>query len=202
MPTLLKTPIAWLIFILTIFTSLMALFKKPKLYSQFIYQPWSVLREKKFYTLLTSGFIHADLSHLILNSIAYYFFAFTVARVVGPVQFAAIYLGSMVIADLPSLYKQRNNPDYYSLGASGAISGIIFSYVLFFPHSKIYLLLIPFGIPAPIFAIGFILISYYLSKRNRSRINHEAHLWGALAGMILTFLLNSQFFLYRLRELF
>jgi membrane associated rhomboid family serine protease len=92
----------------------------------------------------------------------------------------------MILADTSTIIRKRNNPNYFSLGASGAISGILFSFILFFPFQNISILFIPIPIPAPIFAILYIAFSIYASHRNHDFINHDAHLWGAVAGLLIT----------------
>ncbi|MCE5304585.1 rhomboid family intramembrane serine protease, partial [bacterium] len=100
--------------------------------------------------------------------------------------------GSLIIADIPSIIKYRNDPSYASLGASGAISGVVFSMILFYPFSGLYIFPIPFPLPAFVFGILYLAWSYYSSKHYEDIINHSAHFWGALAGIILTIILEPQ----------
>ena len=151
--------------------------------------PYTLMREKRYHTILTSGFIHGDLAHLAFNMITFYFFAFPLAREVGDVAFLVIYLGSLIISSIPTVIREQDNPDYKSVGASGAISGVLFGYILFDPMSKIYIFLIPIGVPAVLFAFIYLGFSYYAAKKDLGNINHEAHFWGALAGVLLTVLL-------------
>lgn len=157
--------------------------------------PYSVVHQGRYLTMLTSGFIHADWGHLLFNMISFFYFGFPLEKVfclpelggkMGHILFAVLYLGSMILADISTVIRRRNNPNYYSLGASGAISGILFSFILFFPFESISILFIPIPIPAPIFAVLYVVFSIYSSRRNNTNINHDAHLWGALAGVIIT----------------
>ncbi len=159
------------------------------IFEQLWLHPYSLVRKNHYHTLLTSGFIHGDLAHLAFNMITFYFFAFPLAREVGDVAFLIIYLGSLIISSIPTVIREQNNPDYKSVGASGAISGVLFGYILFDPMSKIYIFLIPIGVPAVLFAFIYLGFSYYAAKKDLGNINHEAHFWGALAGVLLTILL-------------
>jgi membrane associated rhomboid family serine protease len=151
--------------------------------------PYSIHRGKKYFTILTSGFIHADMNHLLFNMLSYYFFAFTLEKIVGHWQFALIYLLGLILSDISSIIKNKNNSGYYSLGASGAISAVLFSYILFDPLSRIYLFFIPIGIPAYLFALLYLGYCMYASKNQRDHINHEAHFWGAITGLVVTAML-------------
>jgi len=176
-----------LILISTILVSLFVLYVRPSLIAKLVLHPYSVRRENRWYTLITSGFIHADLWHLAFNMLSLYFFAGRLEMVIGTENFLIIYFASMVISDLPTLYKQRDNYNYRSLGASGAVSAIIYSSILFNPLGTIYIYFIP--MPAVVFGVLFIIYGYYMEKRGMDYINHSAHNWGAVSGVVLTLLL-------------
>ena len=125
-------PVACVIFAITLAYSFIA-FYNDQVYEKSILHPYSVYRGKSLYTLITSGFIHADLMHLFFNMFTFFFFAFQLEVTLGHWQFALLYFLSMVLADLPSVAKHKDNHGYRSLGASGAISAVIFSYILFHP---------------------------------------------------------------------
>jgi membrane associated rhomboid family serine protease len=184
-----ETPVASIIFIFTVVTSIYA-FNDQTLYGKFMLHPYSVYRKDKIFTVITSGMIHADWMHLIFNMMTFVFFAFKLETLVGHWQFAVIYLVSMVLADVPSILKHKNDFWYNSLGASGAISGVLFSFILFYPLSKIYLFLIPIGIPAVLFGVLYLIYCAYASRQSRDNINHDAHFFGALTGIILTILIQ------------
>ncbi|RMG24683.1 MAG: rhomboid family intramembrane serine protease, partial [Bacteroidetes bacterium] len=176
------------IFIMTIVTSLMA-FKDPQLMHKFILNPYDVVRDKEFYRVFTSGLIHANYVHLGFNMITYYFFAFYLEQILGHWQFAVLYVASLALSDITTIIKYKDHPSYNSLGASGAVSAVVLSIILCQPDIQ---LLLFFAIPMPgwLLAIAYIGYSYYASKRSYDNINHDAHLWGALSGIILTIVLK------------
>ncbi len=183
-----QTPVASLIFLFTVITSIYA-FNDHTLYGKFMLHPYSVYRKNKIYTLITSGMIHSDWMHLIFNMMTFFFFAFTLEAQIGSLRFGLIYFLSLILSDIPSVLKHKNDFWYNSLGASGAISGVLFSYILFYPLSKLYLFFIPIGIPAVLFGGLYLMYCVYASKQSRDNINHDAHFFGALTGIIVTILL-------------
>lgn len=185
-------PAATSILVANIVLSLLAFVGGKPVYEKLWLHPFSVVREHRYYLLLTSGFIHADFGHLAFNMLTFYFFGFPLSRLIGDVKFLLVYFGSLVFSSIPTLLREQNNPDYKSIGASGAISGVLFGYILFAPTSKIYVFLVPIGIPAALFAVLYLAFSYYAAKQNWGNINHEAHFWGAVAGALLTILLEPR----------
>jgi membrane associated rhomboid family serine protease len=182
---LLETPVASIIFILTIITSLYA-FSNQQVYGKFMLHPYSVHRGERVYSIFTSGLIHKDYSHLFFNMFSFYMFAFTLESTIGHVQFAILYLASLALSDLSTILKHKDHFWYNSLGASGAISAVVFSYILFYPMSQVGIIFIPFvRIYAFVFGILYLVYSAYASKQS-SNINHDAHFFGALAGIIIT----------------
>jgi len=166
-----------------------------KLLNRTILHPYTIIREKQYERLLTSGFIHQGWMHLIFNMIALYFFGQNVETIFtyihpdsGWLIYLIFYLSAIVVSDLPTLKKQMDNPSYFSLGASGGVSAVVFSWILFFPTETIYIYFIP--LPGFILGILYIVYSYYQSKNPNSRINHDAHLYGAIYGIIFTVLLR------------
>ena len=175
--------IAAIILVVTLATSLAALYGSPKIIEGSLFRPYWFLRRRQYATVVTSGLVHADLPHLIFNLITFYFFAFQLEKQIGGARFAALYLIGLVISDAGTYFKHRNDPDYASLGASGAISAVLFASIVYFPWQKLFIIPIPVPIPAPIFAIGYVAYSWYSARHARGRINHDAHLGGALAGL-------------------
>jgi len=157
-----------------------------------MFSPWRVRREGAWHTFITSGFLHADLTHLAFNMITFYFFAFRFEEIVGATNFLIIYLGSMIIADMGSFFKHANNPNFRSLGASGAVSGIVFGSILYFPTSKMIIFPLPIPIPAYIFGVLYLAWCFYAERQARDNINHSAHMFGAIAGAVLTVLLEPR----------
>jgi membrane associated rhomboid family serine protease len=175
--------VAAIILVVTLATSLAALYGSPKIIEHCLFRPYWFLRRRQYASIVTSGLVHADLPHLIFNLITFYFFAFQLEKQIGGARFAALYLIGLVVSDAGTYFKHRNDRDYASLGASGAISAVLFASIVYFPWQKLFIIPIPVPIPAPIFAIGYVAYSWYSSRHARGRINHDAHLGGALAGL-------------------
>lgn len=178
-----------MIFALTIAYSFIA-FYNDQVYEKSILHPYSVYRGKSLYTLITSGLIHADLMHLFFNMFSFFFFAFTLEATLGHWQFALLYFLSMVLADLPSVVKHKDNYNYRSLGASGAISAVIFSFILFDPLAGMGFIFLPISIPAVVFGVLYLIYCSYASKKQWGNINHDAHFFGAVAGLMITIILQ------------
>jgi membrane associated rhomboid family serine protease len=194
-----NTPVASFILIFTIATSIYA-FNDNSVLGRFILSPYNVYRKHKIYTLITSGFIHADWMHLIFNMLTFFSFGFALESMIGSVKFAILYFVSLVVSDLPTVFRHKDNLGYNSLGASGAVSAVIFSFILFQPFSKMYIMPIPFGIWAVVFGPLYLVYCAYASKQSRDNINHDAHMYGALSGMILTVLLMPGVITYFLQQ--
>jgi membrane associated rhomboid family serine protease len=174
--------------LLVMFVLSVIAFEKPTLKENLLLHPYRVVREKRYFTLLTSGFVHNDWLHLIFNAVTFYFFAIPLEQIVGVEFFLMIYFGSLLASSIPDVLMEWRNPSFRTLGASGAISGAMFAFILHAPSSTISLFLLPVGIPAPIFALLYLAYTYYASKQGIDNINHNAHLWGALAGIVITIL--------------
>ena len=182
------TPVAALVLIFTVVTSIYA-FNDNSIYGRFMLHPYSISRKHKLYTFITSGMIHADWMHLIFNMMTFFFFAFPLERMIGSWQFGMVYFVSLILSDVPTVFKHKNDMWYNSLGASGAVSGVLFSYILFQPFSSMMIFPIPIPIWAIIFGPLYLLYCVYASKNARDHINHDAHFFGALTGLIVTALI-------------
>ncbi len=156
--------------------------------------PYYEKRNKEYYRFITSGFLHADWIHLFFNMFTLYFFGKNVELILslsglgGKFAYLALYFLGLIIADIPSYLKHNNDSDYRSLGASGAVSAVIFSSIIFSPWSSIYL----YGaiqISATIYAILYVIYCIYMGKKNQDNVNHDAHLWGSVFGFAFTIVL-------------
>jgi membrane associated rhomboid family serine protease len=174
---------ALLILVTTVIVSLAGLFVAPAIIERSMLRPYWLKRNGEYERLITSGFVHADLWHLAFNMLTFYFFAFALEDRIGSLKLLTLYLLGLVLSDLGTYFKHRDNPDYASLGASGAISAVLFASIVYFPHQSLFILPIPFPIPAPLFAVAYLAYTYYSARNPTGRINHDAHLGGALTGL-------------------
>lgn len=171
-------------------------FNDEKLFQRLKHHPYSVHNKKEYYRMLTSGFIHGDWMHLIINMYVLYEFGNIVEElyiqlfnpILGRILYLLMYLAVLVIADIPSFRKHKNNPAYASIGASGAVSGVLFTYVLFFPWSWLGLFFV-IPIPAIIFGVLYLVYSSWAARKMDDRIDHSAHFAGAIAGMVIMIML-------------
>jgi membrane associated rhomboid family serine protease len=163
--------------------SLLGLLAAPALIARSVFRPYWLLPKKEFWTLVSSGFVHADLSHLLFNCITFWAFAFPLERTIGTPAFLALYAIGLLASDAGTWWKHRLEPDYRTLGASGAILAVLFASILYFPASSIFIMPIPVPIPAPLFAVVYLAYTWFAANRSGGRINHDAHFFGALAGL-------------------
>lgn len=186
-----ETPVAAIIFILTVVTSIYT-FYNPVNFGKYMLHPYSVAKGKNLYQLITSGLIHKDWPHLIFNMLSYYFFAFNLERIIGHWQFGLLYVLSLILSDLPTVQKHKDHFWYNSLGASGAVCAVVFSYILFSPLTKLIIFPIPIPIPAVLYGFIFLFYTSYASRKSQDNINHDAHFYGAIAGIMITIILYPQ----------
>lgn len=181
--------VTYIILAVTVLVSLYA-FGQNDGQRKMIMNPYLAYHRKQYYRFITSGLIHQDHMHLIFNMLALYFFGPIVEMVftaifgsAGPVYFVLLYVLALVASDIPSFFKYRNIPGYNSLGASGAVSAVVFAFILFLPLEKINLY---YFIPIPGFILGalYLIYSYYQGRKGGDNINHDAHMYGALFGVI------------------
>ena len=144
--------------------------------------------------MFSSAFLHADISHLAFNMLTLYFFAPVVYGFLGDFSFVLIYLGSLLSGSLLTLFFHKNEYSYRAIGASGAVTGILYAAILINPEMNLYLFFIPIPIPAYIFGIGYLLYSIYGMKAKRDNIGHTAHFGGAIGGYLITLIKEPQLF--------
>ena len=186
-----------IIIAITVLTSIYA-WKNEGILHKWIFNPYQIVENNEYHRFITSGFIHNDYTHLFFNMFTLYFFGTQIEQTYsalfgndGFIYFILLYLASIIISDIPSFIKHRHNPNYNSLGASGGVAALVFSSIIFYPTANIWI----FGIiPIPGFILGllFIIYSYYEGKKARGRINHDAHLFGALFGILFTVVIEPR----------
>ena len=175
-----------------------AAFNSPDLMSKWIMYPYAVRHQNQWYRFITSGFLHANWMHLFFNMYVLYSFGQVLSQYFdllfgdtkGIYYFILLYVGGIIVSDLPSYIKYHNSPSYRSLGASGAISAVVFSVIFINPLSKMGIIFIPIALPGVVFGGLYLAYTWYMAKRGGDRINHDAHFYGALFGIAFTILLK------------
>lgn len=169
-------------------------FERPRLMDRLLLWPPAIARSHQYDRLATHGFVHADWPHLIFNMITLYFFGrqieAVVSQLIGPLGYLLFYVSAIVVAILPSYLKHRQDGRYRSLGASGAVSAVLFAFVLLAPWSTIYIFIVP--VPAIVYAVGFVAYSFWADKQGGDNVNHVAHLAGAAYGVLFLLLLEPR----------
>src|SRR5437762_7171670 len=188
--------------IIIIVTTLVSIsgFSSQKIIDDLIFYPPAVTQQRRWWRFFTCGLIHADFGHLILNMYALYIFGVEVERAFasifgkyGNLVYLLMYVSALIVCLLPTYRKHKNNYYYRSLGASGAVSAVVFCFILLFPLRKLGLVFFPVMIPGFIFGTLYLIVSSILGRRSADNINHSAHIWGALYG-VLFLTIGSNFF--------
>lgn len=165
-------------------------FRNEKVMNDLIFYPPAVSENKQYYRFVTCGFIHADFMHLAFNMFSLYVFAqfveeqfVTIFGNGGKILYLVMYLLALIVCLLPTYFKNKHNQNYRSLGASGAVSAVVFAGLMIAPYIKVGLFIIPPIIPGFVFGPLYLIISAWLDRKGGDNINHSAHLWGALFGI-------------------
>ena len=166
-------------------------FRDPGYREQFIFSPLEILASRQYHRLVTSAFLHADWTHLLMNMVSLYLFGRHIELYYGPGQFLLIYFSAIIGGDLLSLWLHRHH-DYRSYGASGGVCGIMFSHIFLFPGSGISMYFLPIYVPAWLYAILFLVGSFVALKKQDDGIGHDAHIGGAIIGMMTTVALHPR----------
>jgi membrane associated rhomboid family serine protease len=168
-----------------------------------VFRPYEFARGRNRHTIITSAFAHADLPHLLFNMITFYYFGATLLEWrIGTPMFVILYVAGMLLSVLGTYFKHRNNPEYGTLGASGAISAVLFAAIIYFPKMSLYMFFVPIPIPAVLFAVGYLAYTWWSARQNRGRINHDAHFAGALAGLAFVAITDPAAWVRALRVVF
>jgi membrane associated rhomboid family serine protease len=173
--------LSFIFIIITVLASLYA-WQKPALMQKWMMNPYRVNNNNEYYRFITSGFIHADFQHLFFNMFSFFMFSQMVEQRMGVLHFVILYIAGIIISDLPTFFKYKHVPHYNSLGASGGVSSVIFASVLLSPLDTLYLYFIP--MKAFIFGVLYLILSYYMAKKGGDNINHDAHFYGAVFGLV------------------
>ena len=180
-----QSPVTFILIGITCLVSWMA-FNNRKLMDRLILWPPAIDKHRQYDRLVTYGFIHGDFMHLLFNMVTLFFFGQQIeqlmTRVVGFWVYPVFYISALVVSILPTYLKNQKNPNYLSLGASGAVSAVLFAFVLLAPWSTIGVMFIP--MPAIVFAVLYVGYSIWMDRRGGDRINHSAHLAGAAYGVL------------------
>ncbi len=193
-----------IIILATSVASFMA-FNNRAMFEKYLFIPYAIKNYKEHYRFLSHGFFHADWMHLLFNMFVLYSFGSILESAYFPneadfgnkskLYYILLYTGSLYASSAVDYARHKNNPSYSSVGASGAVNAVLFSCILINPWSRIYMFFIPFGIPAWIFGVLFLIYSFYMDKKNVDNVGHGAHAWGAIFGFLFTGLLNVELFL-------
>ena len=169
-------------------------FNNPRLLDRLILWPPAIDRKHQYDRLLTHGFIHADWQHLLFNMVTLFFFGRfaeqVIGSMIGPVGFVLFYLSAIVIAILPTYLRHRHDAQYRSLGASGAVSAVLFAFILVQPWSLIFVFFLP--VPAILYGVFYVGYSFWMDRQGRDNTNHSAHLSGAIYGVLFMLLMEPR----------
>lgn len=170
---------------------------KPELFYKLSFRPYDIFRKKEYYRFITYGFIHLNWMHLIFNMLTLYFFAPNIeflytkiwGKALGSLYLLAFYLSAIVVSSLVDFIRYRDSYLYTAIGASGAVSAVVLHTILFTPNSNIYFIFLPIPIPAWLFGLSYLVLSYYLDKKGNDNIGHMAHLSGGVWGLFFPWII-------------
>ena len=168
---------------LTVIVSLLGFTVDRRIIERNLLRPYQVVKDHVYSTIVTKGFVHQDGGHLFFNALTLYFFGPGLERVIGTPLFVALYFIALVLTSAGTVIRHRRDPNYASLGASGAITAVLFAYICYYPTRMLYLFLaVP--VPAALYAVGYLAYTWWAAKHAHDNINHDAHFDGAIIGML------------------
>jgi membrane associated rhomboid family serine protease len=194
--------ITYIIIAITAFVSITSM-ENYVLKSKMMFNPYAISHHREWWRFFSNGLIHADWMHLIFNMLSLYMIGIYVESAYssddvygekGKLFYVLLYVGGLVMSSLYSFEKNKNNIYYNALGSSGAVSAVIFAFIVLEPTARLGLMFIPIPIPAYLFGLIYLGVEYYLGKRGQSNIGHDAHFWGAVFGVVFTILLKPSLF--------
>jgi len=190
-----------IIILVTVAVTILA-FNNHELFRRLAFNAYDIKHFKNSYRFVSYALIHADWIHLLINMMVLYSFGRVVETYYGIyfgnkaiLYYLLLYIGSTAISTLPSYGKHKDDYTYTAVGASGAVSAVVFASIIFDPLSKIYIFLIPIGIPAIIFGGLYLAYSWYMGKKNIDNVGHDVHFWGAIFGFVFTIILKPALFM-------
>ena len=197
-----------IIIAVTVLVSLMCFSGRPDVNS-LMFNAYRVWHRREWWRMLTSGLVHGGWGHLLFNMLTLYFFGTVVEQyfsaafggTAGIVLYVVLYVSAIAVASLWDLFKNRDNPNYNALGASGAVSAVLFASILFEPKMGIYIYLIPIPVPGYIFAPLYLVYCWYMARRGTDNIGHTAHFWGAVYGLAFPLICRPDIFRHFLSQL-
>ena len=198
-------------YIIIIFTASVSIpaFTNHELFAKMRFNAYIIKEKKQWYRFFSYGLLHANWMHLIFNMYVLYSFGEPVEYIMkyyfglqGNLYYALLYIGAIFISVVPSFEKHKHDIWYNAVGASGAVSAVVFSSIIFMPTSKIGFIFLPIPIPAAIFGILYLVYSAYMAKRGTDNIGHDAHFWGALFGVVFTIAIKPELALLFVQQLF
>lgn len=188
-----------ILIIVTCAVSLLA-FSNDRLLEELLLWPARMNSPVQYYRFLTAGFVHADYAHLAFNMISLYFFGDAIERQVGQGSLLFLYLLGIIVSCIPSYFKKRGQPGYRSLGASGGVAAVIFASIYLQPWNQICMFF-AICIPSILFAVVYLSYTAYLARKGYGIVNHDAHLWGSVFGLVFMLVIDQSHGRYFLEEL-
>ncbi|MGE5424032.1 MAG: rhomboid family intramembrane serine protease [Syntrophothermus sp.] len=174
-------------------------FNEPRFFDKLKFNAFDVKHSNQWHRFFTYGFVHAGWIHLLINMFVLYSFGAGLEDYFAQVKpdqsflmYFTLYLGSLIVSTVPSYYKHKNDVFYNSVGASGAVSAVLFAYILAMPWQKLMIFPIPFPLPAPLFAVLFLVYESYMSKRGKDNVGHDAHISGAVFGLVFMLIIQPE----------
>lgn len=196
---MLNSPTVWIIVITALISY--RCFKDRVLFSKLLFNPYILNNNREHYRIISHGFVHADTNHLFFNMFSLFLFGRIVEssyeQIFGAnslLYFIILYLGGIVVSSIKSFIQHKDNPGYSAVGASGAVSAVVFAFILLNPMTKLGFFIIPPFIPGWIFGFIYLAYSQFMAKKQLDNIGHDAHFWGAVYGFIFTILLEPSLF--------
>ena len=204
--------LTFFIIIVTAGISLIAM-NNQQVMNRFMFNPYAIAHRREWWRFFSAGLLHADYMHLIFNMLSLYFFGRVVemffldeqlfGKGIGTLVYLGMYVGALFMSSLFTYFKEKDNMYYNALGASGAVSAVIYASILLLPTQTIYIYVIP--VQAWIYGLIYLVASWYMARRNVGNIGHDAHFWGAVFGFIFPLVLKPELwynFIFRMKEFF